>query len=59
MCPVSEYYLTPNTRKNWGKSLLMLTFPIRNAYLLEVMLANTLHTGLVNINQLADGAILG
>ena len=59
MCPVSEYYLTPNARENWGKSLLMLTFPIRNAYLFEVMLANTLHIGLVNINQLADGSILG
>lgn len=45
------------TRKNWEKSLLILKFPIRNACLIEVVLASTLHTGLISADQLTNDAV--
>lgn len=35
-----------------------MRFPIRNACLVEMMLASTLHTGPVSANQLTNYAVL-
>lgn len=40
------------------QAYLIMRFPIRNACLVEVILASTLHTGPVSADQLTNDAVL-